>query len=169
MENLLKPDIGLMFWTLVTFLIMVVILKKIAWGPLLKALEDREAAIRGEIESARKGRLEMEGLKADYEKQLAGIEARTRQMLAEAEQKGAQSREAVLKEAEREARAIADKTRQQLEAEKERLVRELRSQVGDLSVGIAEKLLRQAVDKKLQDKFIRDFVKDLDSRDRASR
>ncbi|OGR83837.1 MAG: ATP synthase F0 subunit B [Elusimicrobia bacterium RIFCSPHIGHO2_01_FULL_64_10] len=169
MENLLKPDIGLMFWTLVTFLIMVVILKKIAWGPLLKALEDREAAIRGEIESARKGRLEMEGLKADYEKQLAGIEARTRQMLAEAEQKGARSREAVLKEAEREARAIADKTRQQLEAEKERLVRELRSQVGDLSVGIAEKLLRQAVDKKLQDKFIRDFVKDLDSRDRASR
>lgn len=164
MENLLKPDVGLMFWTVVTFLVMVLILKKIAWGPLLKILDEREEKIKKEIEAAQKNREEMERLKTDYDRQLAEIEERARTLLGEAEQKGRLSRESILKEAESEARKLMEKTRQQLEAEKERLVQELRNEVGAISVAMAEKLMRQSVDKKIQEKFVQDFLKDIESK-----
>ena len=163
MENLLKPDLGLMVWTVVTFLIMVVVLKKIAWGPLLKALEDREEKIKGEVAAAERNRMDMERIKSEYESQLAGIEARARALLTEAEQKGSQARDAILKDAEAQARKLQEKARAELEAEKEKLVRELRAQTGDLSVDIAEKLMGQSVDKKVQDKMLKDFLHDLDS------
>jgi F-type H+-transporting ATPase subunit b len=163
MENLLKPDVGMMFWTVVTFLAMVLILKKIAWGPLLKALDEREEKIRKDIESARQNRDEVERLKQDYERQLGEIESRARALLSEAEQKGAKAREGILKEAEAEARKLAEKGRQQLEAEKEKLLLQLRKEVGDLSVSMAEKLMRQTIDKKVQDKFVQDFLKNLET------
>lgn len=162
MESLLKPDLGLMIWTVVTFLIMVAILKKIAWGPLLKALDDREEKIKGDVAAAEKHRSEMERLKTEYEKQLGEIEARARALLQEAEQKGTQARENILKEAEAQARKIEEKTRRELEAEKDRLVADLRRQVGELSVDIAEKLMRQSLDKKVQDRVVTDFLEGLD-------
>ena len=163
MENLIKPDLGLMIWTVVTFLIMVLILKKVAWGPLLKALEEREEKIKAEVAAAEKNRLEMERLKSEFELQLSGIESRARAHLAEAEQKGSAKRDSILKEAEAQARKLQEKARTELEAEKERLVRELRSRVGDLSVEIAEKLMRETIDKKVQDHLLKDFLKGLDA------
>src|SRR4051812_25497910 len=119
MENLLKPDLGLMIWTVVTFLVMVLILKKIAWGPLIRSLDEREEKIKGDLAAAEKHRAEMEKLKLDYEKQLGGIESRARALLEEAELKGTQSREAILKEAEAQAKKLQEKTRQELEREKD--------------------------------------------------
>lgn len=161
MENLLKPDIGLMFWTVVTFLAMVFILKKIAWGPLLKIIDERESKMKAEMEAAQKNREQMEQLKSEYERQLSEIENRAKALLAEAEHKGLQTRESILKEAEAEARKLAERTRQQLESEKERLIHELRTEVGQLSILAAEKLLQQSIDKKVQDKFVQDFIKNL--------
>ncbi len=162
METLLKPDLGLMIWTIVTFLIMVAILKKIAWGPLLKALDERESKIKADVESAEKSRIEMERVKAEYEVQMQGIETRARALLQEAEQKGTQVREGILKDAEAQAKKLQERTRLELESEKERLVRELRSQVGEMSVEIAEKLMHKTVDKKVQDDTLRDFLSSLD-------
>src|SRR3989344_3329637 len=116
METLLKPDLGLMIWTVVPFLIMVAILKKVAWGPLLKVLEEREEKIRREVEAAEKNRAEMERLKADYERQMAEVETRAKALLAEAEKKGLENREAILKDAEAQARKIQEKTLQELQA-----------------------------------------------------
>jgi F-type H+-transporting ATPase subunit b len=162
MENLLKPDFGLMFWTVVTFLIMVMILKKIAWGPLLKVLDEREAKLKAEADAARANREAMERLKNDYERQLGQIEVRARGLLTEAEQKGREVREQIVRDAEAEAKALSERTRTQLEAEKERLIQELRKEVGDLSVSMAEKLMRQTMDKKVQDRLVQDFLKDLE-------
>ena len=161
METLLKPDLGLMIWTVVTFLIMVAILKKVAWGPLLKVLEEREEKIRREVEAAEKNRAEMERLKADYERQMAEVETRAKALLAEAEKKGLENREAILKDAEAQARKIQEKTLQELQAEKEKISRELRSELGELSVEIAEKIVRKTIDKKVQEDALQDFLKSL--------
>ncbi len=150
-----------MIWTIVTFLIMVAILKKIAWGPLLKALDERESKIKADVEAAEKGRAEMERVKAEYEVQMQGIESRAKALLLEAEQKGSQVREGILKDAEAQAKKLQERARQELEAEKERLVRELRTQVGDMSVEIAEKLMRKSIDKKVQEEALADFLKGL--------
>ena len=161
MENLLKPDVGLMFWTVVTFLIMVLILKRLAWGPILKVLDEREGKIKNDLEATRRAKDDMERLKVEYEQKLLQIEARARDLLAQAEQKGIVARENIIKEAEAEAVKLAEKTRQQLELEKERLIRELRKDVGELSIAAAEKLLHQSVDKKVQDQFIQDLMNNL--------
>lgn len=150
-----------MIWTVVTFLIMAAILKKVAWGPLLKVLEEREEKIRREVEAAEKNRIEMERFKADYERQLAEIESRARALFAEAEKKGLENREAILKDAQTQARKIQDKTRQELQAEKEKIARELRSELGELSMEIAEKIVRKTIDKKVQEDAIQDFLKNL--------
>ncbi|MBI1979947.1 MAG: F0F1 ATP synthase subunit B [Elusimicrobia bacterium] len=161
MENLLKPDVGLMFWTVVTFLLMVFILKKVAWTPLLKVIDARESQIKKEMELALAHRTEMESLKKEYEGQLSQIESRAKSLLSEAEQKGLEMRERILQEAEEEAQKLSERSRQQLELEKERLVSELRKEVGTLSVQVTEKLLKQSVDKKVQEKFVQDMIKDL--------
>ena len=150
-----------MIWTVVTFLIMVAILKKVAWGPLLKVLEEREEKIRHDVEAAEKNRLEMEKSRADYERQLTEVEARTRALLAEAEKKGLETRDSILKEAEAQARKIQEKTRQELEAEKEKISRELRSELGAMSMEIAEKIVRKTIDKKVQEDALQDFLKNL--------
>ncbi len=163
MENLLKPDIGLMIWTVVTFLTVALILKKLAWPPLMKALDEREEKIRNDIEAARKNKEDMERLKADYDAQMQQIQDKVKEILAQAQSQGNQTREAMMKEAESDAKKLTDKTLQQLEAEKERLIRDLRSEVGALSVELAERLVKQTVDKKVQEKFVEDFLKELDS------
>ncbi len=161
MENLLKPDIGLMFWTVVTFLIMVVILKKVAWKPLLKVIDERESLIRQEIEAAQKHREDLERLKSEYENQLAQIESKARALLSEAEQKGLATRDSILKEAEAESRRLSDKTRKELGLEKERLVQELRKEVGELSIMMSEKLLKQTIDRKVHEKFMQEFLRNM--------
>ena len=163
MENLLKPDIGLMFWTVVTFLIMVFILKKLAWKPLLQVIDDREAQIRQDMEAAQKNREELEQLKKTYEDQLSQIEIKARALLSDAEQKALLSRETILKEAELQARKLSEKTRHELQVEKEKLSQELRKEVGDLSILMTEKLLKQSVDKKIQERFIQEFLKSLEA------
>src|SRR3989344_5634975 len=150
-----------MIWTIITFLVMVMILKKVAWGPLLKSLDDREGKIKADIEAAEKNRAEMERIKTDYEAQLTGIEARARALLAEAEKTGAQPRETILKDAEAQARKIHDKTLAELEAEKEKISRELRIELGALSMEIAEKIVNRTIDKKVQEDALQDFLKSL--------
>lgn len=167
MKYLLTPDVGLMFWTIVTFLLTVFILKKVAWGPFLKVIDEREARIKLEMETTQKNREEMERLKKEYEDQLLAIESRAKALLAQAQSEGAQVKETILKEAQESARKLTDKTQQQLEVEKERLIRELRNEAGSLSVQLAEKLMKQSVDEKIQEKVLQDFMKSLESQEKV--
>ncbi|OGR51255.1 MAG: ATP synthase F0 subunit B [Elusimicrobia bacterium RIFCSPLOWO2_02_FULL_39_32] len=161
MENLLKPDVGLMFWTVVTFLAMVFILKKLAWIPILKLIDEREAKLKNEIEAAEKNKEDLEKLKKEYEVQLAEIQSRTQVLLGEAEKKGLQIQETILKTADAKARQILEKGKEQLNLEKDKLLADLKKEVGSISLLMAEKLLQQSVDKKVQEKFLQDFLADL--------
>ena len=85
MDKLLQPDTGLMFWTILTFLTMVFLLSKFAWGPLLHSIEERERRMREDREGAEKARAEAERIQKDLELKLAGLEARTRETMAQAQ------------------------------------------------------------------------------------
>ncbi|MBI2118387.1 MAG: F0F1 ATP synthase subunit B [Elusimicrobia bacterium] len=161
MENLLKPDIGLMFWTVVTFLAMVFILKKAAWAPILKLIDEREAKLKNELESAEKNKEDLEKIKKEYETQLSEIKTKAQSLLEEAEKKGLQIQETILKTADAKARQILEKGKEQLNLEKDKLLADLKKEVGSISLLMAEKLLQQSVDKKVQEKFLQDFLADL--------
>src|SRR5882762_9266609 len=107
MERLLQPDTGLMIWTVVTFLGLVLVLGKFAWKPLLQALNDREASIKRAIEEARAAKVTAEQLKAQYERELAQGQEKAQALLAQTAVDAQKVRERILKEAEEEAQRLA--------------------------------------------------------------
>jgi F-type H+-transporting ATPase subunit b len=163
MDKLLNPDTGLLIWTIVTFLCLVFILKKLAWGPLLHAIEEREARLKSERERAEAARTDAERIKTELEAQMSGLQAKSREMLAQT-QKEAEALRAQLKaSAEADSAKIREKTMQELSDEKERLVRDLRKEVAGLSVLAAERLMRKSVDDNVQKSVLEGFFKDLDT------
>jgi F-type H+-transporting ATPase subunit b len=162
MDKLLNPDIGLMIWTVVTFVLVVFVLGRFAWKPLLQALEEREGRIRADIRSAEDARKAAEKLRGDYDAQLAQVEARTRELIAQAQKDAQRLREEMLKAAQDENARLTERTRQQLAEEQRRLVQELRAEVAEVSVKAAEKLIRKSVDKGLQDQFVKEALADFE-------
>jgi F-type H+-transporting ATPase subunit b len=162
MDKLLNPDTGLMIWTIITFAVVVLVLGRFAWKPLLQAVESREEKLRADIKAAEESRLAAEKMRQDYERQMTEVEARTRQLLADAQTEAHRLREEMLKAAQDESARLSEKTRQQLAEEQQRLMRELRAEVVSLSVKAAEKLLRKSVDKSVQDRFVQEAVGNLD-------
>lgn len=164
MDKLLNPDTGLVIWTVVTFLLLVFILKKFAWGPLLHAIEEREHRMKADLDGAQRARADAERIKGEIEREMTGLQSKSREMLLQA-QKDAETLGAKLKAgAEADAERIRTKTMADLDGEKERLVRELRHEVAGLSVLAAERLLRKSVDDGVQKTVLDGFFKDLDAK-----
>jgi F-type H+-transporting ATPase subunit b len=117
--------------------------------------------LRAEREAAEGARLSAERLKAELDQQLAQIQAKTQEALSQALQQGAKTRDEIIRAAQEEAKATLEKSRRQLEDEKERLIRELRKDVSDLSVRAAERLIGKSVDEGVQKKVMDDFFAEL--------
>lgn len=162
MEKLLQPDVGLMVWTVATFLVVLFVLGKFAWGPILGALDDREKGLQSTLSSAEESRQTAEKLRQDYEARLAQIEQRTRDMMAQAQIEAQRTREEALKSAQAETEKLIQKTRDQLAEEQQRLVRELRAEVADLSVRSTERLIHQTLDRATQEKLLDGALVDFD-------
>lgn len=163
MDKLLSPDLGLTVWTIVTFLCLVFILKKLAWGPLLHALEERESRLRADREAAEAARAAAEKIKADLEAQLQGAHAQSRELIAQATKDAEVLKSKLKSEAEADAQRIREKTQAELAEDADRLKRELRKEVAGLTVMAAEKLMRKTVDDNVQKTVLEGFFKDLES------
>jgi F-type H+-transporting ATPase subunit b len=163
MDKLLSPDPGLMIWTIVTFLCLLAILKKAAWGPLLSAIDEREYRLKEERLAAEKARSEAERIQKELEEKLAGVHAASREMLAAATKDGEALRAKLKAQAEADAQAIKYKTAAELQAEKNKLVAELRGHVASLSVMAAERLIGKSMDEGVQKAVLDGFFKDLES------
>ena len=141
--NLVTPDIGLLFWMLVSFSIVLLLLKKFAWKPILNSLKERETSISDALDMARKTKEEMNALKADNERILAEARNERDMMLKEARD----TKESIINDAKVKASAEADRlvaaARQAIENEKMAAITELKNQVATLSVDIAEKMLKE--------------------------
>lgn len=149
MDKLINDfSFGLFFWQILIFVGLLLLLRKFAWKPILKSVNDREEGIRGALESAENARKEMQNLQADNERILNEARAERDGMLKEARQ----LKENMIAEAKAEAQAEADKVVASAQAtianEKKAAIAELKSQVATLSVEIAEKVVRQELSDK---------------------
>ena len=167
MDKLLNPDTGLMIWTIITFFCLVAILKMFAWGPMLKAIDDREARLKADRDGAEKARSEAERIQKELEAQMAGVQAKSKELLAAAAKDGEALRARLKAEAEADAQAIKQKTTAELAAEKDRLVGDLRKEVAQISVLAAEKLMHKSIDAGVQKSVLDGFFKDLDASKKA--
>ena len=160
--DLVTPGFGLIFWTSVVFIILLVLLKKMAWTPILNNVDARNKSIEEALEAAKNARDEMSNLKADNDRILKEARAQRDEMLKEARELKAN----IISEAKNAAKDEADKmiasAKVVIENEKAGAISELKNTVGSLSVDIAEKVLRaelKDIDK--QNAFIADMLKDI--------
>lgn len=160
--DLVTPGFGLIFWTSVVFLILLVLLKRMAWTPILNNVDARNKSIEEALVAAKNARDEMSNLKADNDRILKEARAERDEMLKEAREIKAR----IISEAKNAAKDEADKmiasAKVVIENEKAGAISELKNTVGSLSVDIAEKVLRAELkDADKQNAFIADMLKDI--------
>ena len=156
------PDYGTIFWMLIIFGIVLFIPKKFAWGPILKALKDREKSISDALNTAEKARKEVAGLKASNDQIIAEAKREKEIILKEARL----IKDKIVADAKIQANAETQKSieyaRQQIDAEKTAAISEIKKQVAELSVMIAEKVIRKQLENsKDQEKLVEDLLTDL--------
>ena len=156
------PDYGTIFWMLIIFGIVMIILKKFAWGPILKALNARESSIADALNSAEKARKEVAGLKAANDQIIAEARKEKDIILKEARE----IKDRIVAEAKAQANAETQKgleyARLQILAEKTEAINDIKKQVAELSVMIAEKVLKKQLDDpRNQEKLVEELLKDL--------
>ena len=141
--DLLTPEFGLFFWTLIAFLSIFLILKKYAWKPILESLGEREKGIAESISAAERVKTEMSQLKADNEKLLAQAREERTAMLREAKE----TRDRIVGEAKDMAKVEANKiivdAQHQIQQQKMAALTEVKNEIGNLAVEVAGKILRK--------------------------
>ncbi len=158
MDNLLNPDLGLMLITIITFVLLVLILKKAAWKPILDGINQREGRIRDDLDRAQKAQTDAEGLRQKYETQLNEAQRTIQDMVAQAKKDSDRTRSEMLNAAKEEAERIVEKGRRDLAGETEKLKGELRGEVAGISLAIAEKIINRSVDQRVQEEILKDSL-----------
>ena len=160
--GLLTPHLGLIFWTLLAFLIVFFLLKKYAWGPILKGLSDRETSIADSIASAEKVKLEMAQLKGENENLLAAAREERATMIKEAKL----TKDKMIADAKDEAKVQAAKiiadANESIQNSKRAAMIDIKNQVGKLAVEMSEKVLRRELaNKGDQEQFINQLSQEI--------
>ncbi|NMR32913.1 F0F1 ATP synthase subunit B [Chryseobacterium aquaticum] len=157
--GIIEPGIGLLFWMTLTFAILLFILAKFAWKPIVNAVNDREASIVDALNQAKLAKKEMEDLKSDNERIIREAKIERDSILKEARE----IKERIVGEAKDVAKAEGDKmieaAKQTIQTEKNAAMSEIRTQIGALSVNIAESILQRNLEKtEAQDELVQNYL-----------
>lgn len=149
MEKLLGEfSIGLFIWQTILFVALLLLLRKFAWKPILNAVNEREEGIKNALDSAEKAKLEMQNLQADNEKLLKEAKAEREALLKEARDMKNKIVESAKSEAQEQANKMILQAQASIETEKKAAIAELKSQVANLSIDIAEKVVKDELSNK---------------------
>lgn len=160
--DLISPDFGLIFWQTLIFLVVLFVLGKFAWKPIINGLNERENTIEQALLSAEKAKNEMAQLKADNEKLLAEARRERDSILKDATAAADKLREEAREQASQDGNRIIEDAKAAIETEKKAALADVKQQVALLSLEIAEKILREKLsDDKAQKEYVSKLVKDL--------
>lgn len=160
--ELVNPGTGLILWTLITFLLVLFLLRKFAWTPIMEALIQRESFIEDSLKAAENAKAEMANLKAENERLLDEAKVERDRIIKEANATSKRIVEEANAEASKEAQKRVEEARIAIQTEKQAALAEVKTQVAILSVQIAEKLMRQELKNEAAQKaLVQDYIKDL--------
>ena len=134
---------GLYIWTIITFLLLLYVLAKFAWKPLLKMLEDRENLIKSSLKDAEKAKLELESLTQESEAITAKARSEAQSILAESKSAAEKVKEDTIAKAKEQASKIRDDAKKQIEVEKDKAISDIKQEVVNLTLSVAEKLINK--------------------------
>jgi F-type H+-transporting ATPase subunit b len=160
--ELLTPGTGLIIWQLIVFVLLIFLMAKLAWKPILNSLKDRERSIQEALDTAEKARLEMSKLKADNENLLKQAREEREKILRDARDASNRMKEEAQADAKKSADRIIEEARAAINAEKATALKEVRALVANLSLEIAGKILQKNLsDDKAQKNLTQEYIKDL--------
>ena len=160
---LVHLDPGLYIWTIVVFLVLLALLAKFAWRPLLEALEKRQESIRRSLDDAAKAKQELERLQVESQRILAEARAEAEAIVARTREDANRLRDEMRQKAQQEAANIVKNAQKQIELETARALQQIRHEAVDLSVAIASKLLQRNVSKEDNERLIEDTFRQLEA------
>lgn len=152
---------NLVFWTAVSFLILVFLLGKFGFKPLVEVLESRERKIRESLEGAENARLEAEKLLKEYEAKLAEARAEAQKFISEGKELGEKIRADIVQKSDEEAKRIIAKAEEQINRDVEQAIKELRAEVANITVDLASKVIEQELDKNAHEQLIEKYLSEV--------
>jgi F-type H+-transporting ATPase subunit b len=164
MNPLVQPDPGLFIWTIVTFLLLLWGLKKIAWTPLLEALETRQNAIRKSLDDAQQAKGELERLNAESARIIQQARVDAEAIISLGRVDGDRLREEIRSKARSEADNIVKNAERQIQLETSRALEQIRREAVDLSVMIASKIIQRNLSREDNERLIDDAIKQVEGR-----
>jgi F-type H+-transporting ATPase subunit b len=159
MNPLVQPDPGLFIWTILTFLVLLGLLAKFAWRPLLQALDSRQEAIRKSLDDAQQAKLELERLQRESAQIIREARVEAESIVSRSRSDAERLKEEIKQSARAEAATIVQNAARQIGLETQRALQQIRHEAVDLSVMIASKLIQRNLSKEDNEKLIEEALK----------
>jgi F-type H+-transporting ATPase subunit b len=159
--GILSVDWTLMWGTVVVFAIFAWILGKFAWGPLLKIIDEREQGIRDNVASAEKAAAEAKAALAKHQEMLRGAGREREEILGRAVKEAEAARVELVEKARADAETIVTRAREQIERDKNEAIAEVRTQVADIAVEAASRIVKSSLSPEAQKKLVDDYITSL--------
>ncbi|HEY7189406.1 MAG TPA: F0F1 ATP synthase subunit B [Vicinamibacterales bacterium] len=164
MNPLAQPDPGLYVWTIITFLVLLVVFNKLAWQPLKGILQTREELIRKSLDDAHRAKQELERLHVESQKILTEARVQADKILSETRSDANRLRDELKQKAQTEAAGIVKNAERQIEMETARALQQIRTEAVDLSVALASKLLQRNLTKEDNERLIEETFRQIEAR-----
>ena len=158
---LVQLDPGLFVWTILTFLVLLGVLAKFAWNPLLKMLQDRENLIRSSLDDAEKAQMELARLNSEGEDIINKARSEAQTILTEGKAAASKLKDETLNEAKDQAKSILSDAEKQIQIEKDKAIAEIKSEVVDLSLSVATKLIKKNISREDNQALIDDSLENV--------
>lgn len=142
-EGLLRVEPGLLLWTVITFVVLLLILWKAAWKPLVEALDARAEKVRGDIENADRSRQEAERLLAQHKQMMDNARNEAANYIAESKSEAEKMRNEIIEKAGADAKDLSERARKEINLAKDRALAEIKAEIVTLSTEIAAKIINK--------------------------
>jgi len=152
---------GLTLWTAITFLLLILVLSKYAFGPIVRMLDERERTIRDAIDQAKKEREEAERLLAQQKDSLVKAQREAAELAKRSQQEMEAFRQQLTAQARKEADDLVVTARKTIEEEKVKAIAQLRAEVADLAIAAAGRIVKSGLDEKAQRQLVDEYIRDL--------
>ena len=153
-----KAEPGLIIWTLISFFILLILLRKVAYPQILKGMKKREETIKQQLEEAQKTKKEAEDLLEDYKRQLAEARSEAQKIINEGKSLGENMRKEIVQKAQAESNQIVKRAQEEIELQKQKAILELQEKIADLSIMAASKIINKSLNTEDNRRLVEDYV-----------
>ena len=159
--GLLDVSPGLMIWTVATFLILMIILRSVAWKPMLKVLNDRENFVKDSLDKAEAARVQSEKVFEENKIKTDAAEKEAQDIIDQGKEFAEKLKTQILADSKEEAKKMIESAKDEIERKNQEAFSQLKNQIADIAVQAAEKIIRENLDKEKQGKLVNKFIDDI--------